>query len=118
MNSIVNPDKYRKLPIVALITGILAFGCIYFLMKFISPFIGSYLQNFITEEFLIIFILSIYVICLPIPAIICGSIDLKRIKSGQYSSKGKGLDIAGIVLGSVFILFALWFLFASALTPY
>ncbi len=28
-----------------------------------------------------------------IAAIVCGSIDLKRIKAGLYSRKGKGLDI-------------------------
>ena len=87
-------------------------------MAFIAPFIGSYLDNFIPEEFLIIFIVSCYVICLPIPAIICGSIDLKRIKSGRYSNKGKSLDITGIVLGSVFILLAVWFILVEIFTSY
>ena len=45
---------------------------------------------------------------LPIAALICGSIDLKRIKAGRYSRKGRGFDIAGIVLAGIFILLALY----------
>ena len=33
--------------------------------------------------------------------IILGAIDLKKIKNGLASTKGKGLDIAGIVLGGL-----------------
>ena len=33
--------------------------------------------------------------------IILGSIDLSRIKKGLTSPRGKGLDIAGIVLGAL-----------------
>ncbi len=36
--------------------------------------------------------------------IILGAIDLSRIKNGLSSEKGKGLDIAGIVLGAIAIL--------------
>jgi len=118
MNNKVDPEKYRGLSIAALLMGVLTFIFAYPLMAFISPFIGSYLKNFVPEQFLIIFILSSYLICLPIPAIICGSIDLYRIKSGQYSIKGRGMDITGIILGSVFILIAFWFILGSALTPY
>jgi len=53
------------------------------------------------------------VICLPIPAIVCGSIDLKRIKAGHYSNKGKSLDITAVVLGSVFLLPILLFIAAE-----
>jgi hypothetical protein len=45
---------------------------------------------------------------LAIAAIVCGGIDLKRIKAGLCIKQGKDLYIAGIVLGSVFILFALF----------
>ncbi len=38
-----------------------------------------------------------------------GYIDLKRIKAGLYGKKGKGFDIAGIVLGGAIVLFALFF---------
>jgi len=34
-------------------------------------------------------------------ALICGIIDLVRINNGQSSRKGKGFDIAGIVLAVV-----------------
>ena len=50
---------------------------------------------------------------LPIAAVVYGSIDLIRIKKGLYRNKGKGLDITGIVLGSVLILLALFFNIAS-----
>ncbi|OFW64621.1 MAG: hypothetical protein A2Z35_05260 [Actinobacteria bacterium RBG_19FT_COMBO_36_27] len=36
--------------------------------------------------------------------IILGAIDMSRIKSGMSSEKGKGFDIAGIVLGSIGIV--------------
>ncbi|MGZ5551017.1 MAG: DUF4190 domain-containing protein [Nitrososphaeraceae archaeon] len=104
MNNKVNPEKFRKLPITALVTGILTFVCAIPFMEIVEHFIGSSLDNFIPEELPFILILYFYVICLPIPAIVCGSIDLKRIRTGRYSNKGKSLDIAGIVLGSVFIL--------------
>lgn len=106
MNNKGKSEKFRKLSIAALVTGILGFGNAFLFMAFVSPFVGSYLGNFIfiPGEIYIIFLVSFLVICLPVPAIVCGSIDLKRIKAGRYSNKGKGLDIAGIVLGSVFIL--------------
>ncbi|MBM3704900.1 MAG: DUF4190 domain-containing protein [Actinobacteria bacterium] len=34
-------------------------------------------------------------------ALICGIIDLVRINNGQSSRKGKGMDIAGIVLAVI-----------------
>ncbi len=40
-------------------------------------------------------------------AIILGSIDLVRIGSVQSRTKGKGIDIAGIVLGSLSVLFGI-----------
>ena len=122
MNNKSNPEKYRKIAIAALITGILAFVCALPFMEFVEHFIGSYLDNFIPEELIgydipFIFITSFYVICLPIPAIVCGSIDLKRIRTGRYSNKGKSLDIAGIVLGSVFILLAVWVILKNTFFP-
>ena len=122
MNNKSNPEKYRKIAIAALITGILAFVCALPFMEFVEHFIGSYLDNFIPEELIgydipFIFITSFYVICLPVPAIVCGSIDLKRIRTGRYSNKGKSLDIAGIVLGSVFILLAVWVILMNTFFP-
>jgi hypothetical protein len=39
-----------------------------------------------------------------IAAFICGIIDIARVKSGKSSVKGRGFDIAGIVLGSISIV--------------
>ena len=91
MSNKVNPEKYRILPIVALVTGILTYGNEYLVMLAapIAPFFGYFWSY-----------------SLPIAAIVCGSIDLKRIKADLFRNKVlKGMDIAGIVLGSVFILF-------------
>ena len=55
---------------------------------------------------------------LSIVAVVCGSIDLKRIKAGLYSKKGKGFDIAGMVLGGIFILFALFFALGEIILPH
>ncbi len=38
---------------------------------------------------------------LGIVSIILGAVDLSRIKKGLSSEKGRGFDIAGIVLGSI-----------------
>jgi len=118
LNNKIKQEKFRKLSLTVMITGILAFGGAYFLMVFVMPFIGAYLKNFIPEEFLIIFIVSCYLICLPIPAIVCGSIDLKKIKAGKHSNKGRGMDISGIVLGSVFILLVVWFILGEILVSH
>jgi len=92
MNNTVKSEKYRILPIAALVIGILTYGNEYLVMLAanwpIAPFF-SYFWSF----------------ALPIAAIVCGSIDLKRTKAGLFRNKVlKGMDIAGIVLGSVFIL--------------
>jgi hypothetical protein len=42
----------------------------------------------------------------PIVPIILGAIDLINIKNGTSSSKGKGFDIAGIVLGALIFVVA------------
>ena len=41
------------------------------------------------------------IIGLAIAAAVCGSIDLKRMKTEYYSRISKGFDIAGIVLGTI-----------------
>jgi len=50
-------------------------------------------------------IVSILGIILPIIAIVCGSIDLTRIRKSLHSSRlFKAFDITGIVLGSIIFL--------------
>ena len=100
MNNKANPEKYRKLSIVALVTGISAF-------IFAVPILCVWADSEIPTKFLIIF--SFYLIFLPIPAIVCGSIDLKRIRSGRYSNIGKGFDITGIVLGGAILFFVFFY---------
>jgi hypothetical protein len=127
MDDKIKPEKYRKLSVASLVTGIWAY-C-YAVLLFTS--VLSYLGNFIKENFssgLNMFGQPIYEIfplfagfvsCfgLPIAAVICGSIDLKRIKTGLYSKKGKGFDIAGIALGGLFILIAIWIILGEMLIP-
>ena len=80
------PEKYRKLSIAALITGITAL-CL-----------------------LIFFNLLWIRLALSIAAIICGSIDLRMIKREICTKKGKGFDITGIATGGIVILIALIFI--------
>jgi len=106
-------ERYRKVSIIALITGILAiFFCIlYFILwTLFDDFLTSLIAN---NEFVsyIIFTYVFVGIVLTIATVITGSIDLKKIKRGNYSRKGEGFDITGIILGSLLMLFGfvLWF---------
>ena len=106
-------QKYRKLSVAALITGILAvsFCMLYFLLW---ALFDDFLTSFVADYEFMSYIMFSYVcagICLTIAAVTTGSIDLKRIKIGIYGRIGKGFDIIGIILGSFLILFGfiLWF---------
>lgn len=50
------------------------------------------------------------ILWLGIVPIILGAVDLSRIKNGVASEKGRGFDIAGIVLGGLAVLF--WIIFS------
>jgi hypothetical protein len=119
MNNKVAPEKYRKLSIASLVTGILAVS-LAGLYNFLWMPVSNILQNSLDMRIIPYFIVSFIciVLGLSIAAVVCGSIDLKRIKAGLYSKKGKGFDISGIVLGSVFILFALFFAFGEIIVPH
>ena len=93
-------EKYRGLSIAALVTGLLSVIIIPQIFRWSSSFHVINLETLLIK-IIIVFILGIG---FPLTAIVCGSADLKRIKAGLYSNKGKGLSIAGIVLGSVFII--------------
>ena len=106
-------EKYRKLPVAALVTGITAasFCILYFLFW---ALFDSFLTSFIVDHKFMSYIMFSFVftgVCLTIAAVITASIDLKRIKTGTCSIKGKGFDLTGIILGSFLILFGfiLWF---------
>jgi len=106
-------QKYRKLSVTALITGILAvsFCLLYFTLW---ALFDDFLTSFIVDNEFIAYIMFSYVcagVCLTIAAVVTGGIDLIRIKVGTYSWIGKGFDITGIILGSLLVLFGfmLWF---------
>ena len=103
MNNEIKPGKYRKLPITSLITGILALTV--FSLQAFQMWVFNYL---ITDTARMIFnsgFIIILGIILPIIAIVCGSIDLTRIRKGIHKNKlFKAFDITGIVLGSVIFL--------------
>ena len=107
MDNSIKKEKFRKLSIVALVTGILSFAWM--------PFIHcEEIALILSEKCIVVlaYFSYFYIICLSVAAIVCGIIDLKRIKAGLYSKKGKGLDIAGIVLGGAQIfLFLFIFIF-------
>jgi len=119
MNNSVKSEKYRKLSITALVTGILAVG-LAGLYNFLWMLIANFLQKSVDVRILPSIIVSfiLIVLGLSIAALVCGIIDLKRIKARFCSKKGKGFDIAGIVLGSVFILFALFFVLGEIIVPH
>ena len=113
MSTKVFNEKYRKLSFAALITGVLAvsFCTLYFLLW---ALFDDFLTSFVADYGFMSYAMFSYVsvgICLTIVAVVTGSIDLKRIKTGTYSRKGKGFDITGIILGSLLMLFGFltWF---------
>ena len=106
MNNKIKSEKFRALSVTALVTGILAVSLA--IVIFIVIFF-ELVNDLIVQIFVFGYSPATG---LAIAAIVCGAIDLKRIKAGHYSKKGRGFDIAGIVLGGIFILFMLpvWFL--------
>jgi hypothetical protein len=111
MNNTVKSEKYRKLSITALVTGILAVSLVGFWSSVWFSFSIVDVLQISNVPLSVIWAASPMLIALglSITAVVCGSIDLKRIRAGLYGRKGKGFDITGIVLGGVIILFALVF---------
>lgn len=105
MENIIKKEKFRKLSVISFVTGIipLGLGVLYnFLWYPISILLGNL---FSTETIATIIATAIFLfIALSIIAIVCGYVDLMKIKPGKNSNKGKGLDIAGIIIGFLFIL--------------
>ncbi|MBN2073041.1 MAG: DUF4190 domain-containing protein [Actinobacteria bacterium] len=84
-------DKAGPMAIVSLICGILSVLC------HCVPIAGSFIG----------FILSV-------AAIVTGILELARIKKGQASPKGRGMSIAGIILGAAGIVFGIiWIVIIS-----
>ena len=74
------------------------------------------MEENITPAIIISFIAL--VLGLSIVAVICGGIDLSRIKKGLYNNKGKGFNIAGIVLGGIVVLIAIIFMLGELIFPH
>lgn len=121
MNNEIKPKNYRKLPITSLITGILS------LTVFSFPalqmwFHKNYYYLFTTDTRRLIFNFSVGIalgIMLPVVAIVCGSIDLIRIRKGLHRSKLlKSFDITGIVLGSIIFMIVSMFMLGEIIIPH
>ena len=104
MNNKIKSEKYRKLSIAALVLGLLI----------IIPFLVIYLIVIPTRlgyfDGMAIWtpLFTLYPLPLSVAAIVCGSIDIKRIKAGLNSKKGWGMDITGITVGSLYIIFLIF----------
>jgi len=106
--------NYGKLPIISFVTGLLSITIFSFfkLTEWATFFLKTITQTIVFN----ISLGSILGICLPITAIACGSIDLKKIKKGLHKSKVfKGMDITGIVLGSIILFIVVIFIVADIL---
>ena len=104
MNDRIKSEKFRKLSIIALVTGILPYiftPVIPFITDPASPY-EVYFSNYTT---IIIFFYIAISFGLTTVAIVCGSIDLRKVIAGLKSNKGKGLDTTGTVLGSIGIIY-------------
>lgn len=120
MNNKVEEDKYSKTSIESLVLGILAVlsSFSFFLLLPNKPFginiIGpmNALEQFTKFTFLLFFVwlLCIFAIGLSIVAIVFGIMDFRGIFRGLHVIEGKGIYLAGVILGTVSILFIISFL--------
>ena len=121
MNNKIAQEKYRKLSVTALVTGILAVSLVGFWSSGWFSIVDVLQISNVPLSVIWAASPMLIALGLSITAVVCGSIDLKRIKAGLYGKKGKGFDITGIVLGGVIILFALFFILGDIIagwTPY
>ncbi len=110
MHVINNLKKYRNLPITSLLTGTLSYTTL--ALRAIKTLFFSYLYNDIASKIFSTVFVSILGLILPITAIICGSIDLTRIKKGLHNIRlFKAFDIMGIIFGSIIFLMVIIFNF-------
>jgi len=103
MDNLINSKKYQNLPITSFITGILSLTV--FSLTALKMLFSSYFTTDIASKIFSTVIVSVLGLALPIVAIVCGSIDLSRIKKGLHRiSLFKAFDITGIILGSIVFL--------------
>lgn len=106
--------NHYSLPVTSFITGLLSLGIFTFtkIIGWVStlPF-GENLNLIIGLS-----ISGIIGIGLPVAAIVCGSIDLKKGKREFHKNKVfKALDITGIVLASIILFLVILFISADLL---
>jgi len=103
MDNLINPKKYQNLPITSFVTGILSLA-VFSLTAFKALFPSYFTTDTTSKIFNAVFV-SVLGLALPVVAIVCGSIDLVRIKKGLHDSRlFKAFDITGVVLGSIIFL--------------
>jgi len=99
-----------KLPIVSLTSGILALSPI---LAYLALIIITYtlLKNPIDEKLILNIMIPFLIIgiILAINAIVCGCMNYRQ-KREDIHIKSKNFNIAGIIMGTIVILFAIFFL--------
>lgn len=101
MNNEAEKEKTGALPIAAKVTGLSGLLLAIILLTVVLVVVFTVLNKnwniYNTPEFVI----STSSIILSLSGVICGAIDLKRIKTGKSGGKGRVFDIVGIVSGSI-----------------
>ena len=106
-------ERHSGLSIAALINGILSFLLITGILSVALCWVSPNLR--LNIQILQIVFLGIGGV-LGIAGIVCGAIDLYRIWEGKSSKKGRGFDIAGIILGVLGIAFLMLLILSFFLT--
>ena len=110
MNNELKNIKRRRLSVASFITGILSLTV--FSLQALQMLFSNYLTTDTAFKIFSTIIVTILGIILPIVAIVCGSIDLAKIRKGFHRSRlFKAFDITGIVLGSIVFLIVFIFNF-------
>ena len=97
-------EKHSGLSITSLVSGIISFllitGILSVTLYWISPNLRLEIQ---VLQIAFLWIGGVF----GISGIVCGVVDLFRIQEGRSSAKGRGFDIAGIILGVLGIVFVI-----------
>ena len=101
MNNETKEEKTGALSIAAKFTGLSGLLLVMILLTVVLVVVFTILNKnwdiYNTPENII----STSSIILSLCGVVCGAIDLKRIKAGKSSKKGRGFDVVGIVSGAI-----------------
>jgi hypothetical protein len=101
MNNEIKKEKTGQLSTAAKVTGLSGLLLAIILLTVVLVVVFTVLNKnwniYNTPEFVI----STSSIILSLCGVVCGASDLKRIKTGKSSKKGRVFDIVGIVSGSI-----------------